>query len=408
MNFKKTILVLLSIAFGVAASGCGLSEAGIETQAPSTATTEPDKTPVVDPSAMVENPSPTETPLSDSGFSAYWSEAIDNRTGIRFAVPCFWEVQIPTLDPSGLGAFFVRNYDEEFVLSKPRGIVWGTGAVKIDFIYIQGSSTGLPADADLADVAGSLGDASTEMLVTEEIVINGQEALRFTSQGTFDESPRQSYIFRLDGDLYLLFGVNPGEEVQSTDVQGILNSIAPTDEASVQIPDVLPGPAPEGISAPCLNDMGTRSDTESFSGNLPCVAPVAGSAEGLACQLQDALLARDLDLLRSMMRDPFAIGYWQSEGVDRSLDAASAELDRYNLPADTSGLTFTTDRSLFPPLFGMPPENMFGPDVDVTLVIYSEGWAEDSLGAALLYIVDTGAGSFTWHGMVIGPIGLDR
>jgi hypothetical protein len=257
MNYKKTYLVLLFIAFGLAASGCGLFESGIETQAPSTATAEPDKTPVADPSVTVENPSATETPLPDPGFGAYWSEAIDDRTGIRFAVPCYWEVQIPTLDPSGLGAFFVRNYDEEFVLSKPRGIVWGTGAIKIDFIYIQGSSTGLASGAALADVAGTLGDASTEMLGTEEIVINGQEALLFTSQGMFDESPRQTYLFRLDGDMYLLFGVNPAEEVQSTDVQGILNSIALSAEANVQIPGVLPSPAPEGISAPCLMDIET-------------------------------------------------------------------------------------------------------------------------------------------------------
>jgi hypothetical protein len=57
--------------------------------------------------------------------------------------------------------------------------------------------------------------------------------------------------------MYLLFGVNPAEEVQSTDVQGILNSIALSAEASVQIPGVLPSPAPEGISAPCLMDIET-------------------------------------------------------------------------------------------------------------------------------------------------------
>jgi hypothetical protein len=408
MVTKKTYLVMLYIAFGLTATGCAQSQLVIETEPPWTETAEPENTPVGDEGITVTGPEATETPQPDPGFAAYWSEAIDDRTGIRFAVPCFWEVQIPTLDPSGLGAFFVRNYDEAFVLSQPRGIVLGSGGVKIDFIYIQASLTGLPSGASLSDVAGTLGDASTEMLSTEEVMINGQEALRFTSQGTFDESPRQSYLFRVDGDLYLLFGVNPGEEVQSTDVQGILNSIAITIEASVQIPDVLPSPAPEGISAPCLKEMGTQPDTESISGILPCVDPAAGSAGELACQMQGALLARDIEALRSLMRDPFAIGYWQSEGVDRSLAAASAELDAHHLPADTSGLTFTTDRSQFPPLFGMPPENMFGPDVDVALVIYSEGWAEDSLGAALLYIAETGAGSYTWHGMVIGPIGLDR
>jgi hypothetical protein len=260
----------------------------------------------------------------------------------------------------------------------------------------------------LRDIAESLGDASTQLLSTEEVMINGQEALRFSSQGTFDESPRQSYLFQISADLYLLFGVNPGEEIHDPDVQGILHSIALTAEASVQIPDVLPGPAPEGVSAPCMKGVERPSTGESLLGQLACEGVFVDTALSLACQVQDALLGRDIDQIGSLMRDPFVIGYWQSEGVTREPTAAAEELDMYRLPEDTSGMTFTTDRSVFPPLFGMPPDNMFGPEADVVLVVYSEGWGEQSLGAALLYFTRSEAGIYEWYGIVVDGTHFDK
>jgi hypothetical protein len=77
------------------------------------------------------------------------------------------------------------------------------------------------------------------------------------------------------------------------------------------------------------------------------------------------------------------------------------ELANVHLPPDPSGLTFTTNREEFPPLAGTPPELMFGPDVDVALVIYSEGWGQAGLGAALLYIARDECGMYYWHGMVV-------
>lgn len=405
---KRMCLVLLFIVLGFVISGCGPSQSEPGVNTPTLQPTDPAITPLADGGETEESPPETETPQPDPGYSAFWSEAQDDRTGIRFAVPCFWEVQFPTLDPSGLGAFFVRNYDEEFVLAHPRGIVLGTGAIKIDFIYIQVASTDAPSGASLREVAESLGDASTEILSSEIVEINGQEALRFSSQGTFDESPQQTYLFKLDSDLYLLFGVYPGEEVLNPDVQGILHSIALTEEISVQIPDTLPGPAPEGISAPCMKGVQRPSSSETLPGQLACEGVIVDSALNLACQVQDALLARDIDRIGSLMRDPFVIGYWQSEGVTREASAAAAEMDQSRLSANTSGMTFTTDRSLFPPLFGMPPDNMFGPEVDVVLIVYSEGWGEQDLGAALLYFTRSESGIYEWFGIVVDGTHFDK
>jgi hypothetical protein len=93
--------------------------------------------------------------------------------------------------------------------------------------------------------------------------------------------------------------------------------------------------------------------------------------------------------------------------VTKDPASAADELDRYQLPADTSGITFTIDRSLFPPLFGMPPEEMFGPEIDVVLVVYSEGWGVEDAGAALLFFARNDAGMYEWYGMVVGPAHFD-
>lgn len=54
---------------------------------------------------------------------------------------------------------------------------------------------------------------------------------------------------------------------------------------------------------------------------------------------------------------------------------------------------------MFPELEGMPPEGMFGLDMNFALVIYSEGWGLDGQGGSLLFFTQNEDGSHSWHGM---------
>jgi hypothetical protein len=56
----------------------------------------------------------------------------------------------------------------------------------------------------------------------------------------------------------------------------------------------------------------------------------------------------------------------------------------------------------------MPVEVMFGPDEDVTLVIYSEGWGVDGEGAALLYFAENSEGELYWYAMVYSGTHFDK
>ena len=413
-TFNHIALVLVSLTIAITACGqpsnpSNLGEVG------DVATTTPEVNENREQGSQTEAaPPPTEDSMANEDQtvidgSLFWSEAHDDRTGVRFAVPCFWQVNLPAVDPGGLGAFSIRNYDEEFVLAHPRShISEDEGAIKIDMVYIQPSTFGVPVDVSLEEFAQSLTDDEfSELLSTEQVLINGQQALLVTSRDERDDSTNQYHLFGLSTDLVLLFSVWPQSALETPDVQGVLNSIAFIPEVNVQIPQMLPMDPPLGVPASCLKGFESTSNMQDLEGSLSCQDVDDNSAEALACAIQEALLTRDMEALASLMSDPFTIGYWGSEGGYASPMDMVNELSRNRLPADTSGLTFTDDRSMFPPLQGMPPGTMFGPDVDVALIIYSEGWGGDGGGAALLYIIQEG-GVYTWHSMVYSHVHFDK
>jgi hypothetical protein len=339
--------------------------------------------------------------------SEFWVEAIDDRTGLRFAVPCFWEVNIPTgeQDPSGMGAVTVRNYDQAFVMAHPRGAIGeDEGTLKIGFTYIPPSDLDLPPAASLDEFVQNLvgPDNESGILSVEPIGVNGLDALFVTQQGSYGIG--YFAVVPLQEDLYLL--VSSGGE-NSDDFQGILHSIAFAPDASVVIPSFDPAAPPLGVDARCMGKAPAIGAAD-LTDVLQCDEVVQGSAENLACELQIALLARDMQNLPNFMADPFTIGYWGSEGGWASPEDMVRELDNARLPQDTGGLTFTTDRAMFPPLAGTPPEQMFGPDLNPVLLVYSEGWGPDGLGAGILYLVDDDSGAYYWSNLAYSHKHFDR
>ena len=140
--------------------------------------------------------------------------------------------------------------------------------------------------------------------------------------------------------------------------------------------------------------------------SLDCGAGSVGASPGtveyVACNVQDGLRSRNISALPSFMADPFTIGYWQSEGImDTPAEMVKLlpDLYNYNSPDYTPRLTFTIDRNQFPNLDGIPLEGMFGSDINIALIVYSEGWGLDGQGGSLLFFTQDEQGSYSWHGM---------
>lgn len=391
---------------------------------------DPADSPTSAPTAMPIPPTPTQIPAEDPAagddadvtnppqedYTGYWSQVQDERTGLRFAVPCFWIVNLPTpeQDPTGLGAFSIHNFTQEWVDSfgpKAQSLAWENGGVKIDMGFPKYETWNLAPNASLDELVAAMhpaddDPANSELISAEPVRVNFHDGLLLTLFNKEFEQTWSYYLFPLAPEYAFSFGAYPPAALQHPDILDILFSIAFSADVEVQIPIRVPAAPPEGIEAPCLKGFYEERDLGDLTGTLAC--PAENGAEALACSLQDALLARDTAALSDLMADPFAIGYWRSEGVSRTAAEAVAELDQYHLPADTSSLTFTADRAKFPLLMGMPPEQMFGPDVNVAQIIYSEGWGQDGLDAALLYLAQQAEGSYVWHGMVLGPKKFDQ
>ncbi len=394
MNRFIFVLSAAAVILAACAGGTAATDvAEIPTEIAGSATVVPQS--VVDPTA---EPDPV--------ASSLWVEAVDDRIGLRFAVPCYWEVNIPSgeQDPTGLGAVTLRNYDMAFVQAHPRGAISeNEGTVKIDLSYIAPSDLGLAPGVALTDfaqtLAGPVGESGIEAM--EPATVNGLDAINVTQIGAYGIG--YFTVVALKEDLYALIS----GPIESGDFQGVLHSIAYAQNASVVIPAFDPGDPPLGIEARCMGNQ-TESTAEDLAGTLVCDSAPQASAESLACQVQSALLSRDMQTLENHMADPFTIGYWGSEGGWASPEDMVHELSNSRLPEDTSGLTFTTDRSLFPPLADIPAEQMFGPDLNPVLLIYSEGWGLDGMGSGILYIIEDDSGAYYWSNLAYSHEHFDR
>jgi hypothetical protein len=218
--------------------------------------------------------------------------------------------------------------------------------------------------------------SGTILSKTEWILEGEQVALAYVIESVVGEEA--FFMLTTIGDRYF--------ELAGSDDLELLGEIART----VRIPEFEPPP-------PIVDDLDCRTVTQDEA------------LLWVACNIRDGILSRNLSALLSWMEDPFALGYWQSEWTSRSPESMINDLSQYRLPSDVSSpMAFTIDREQFPPLFGIPPDSMLAPEIDLAMVIYSEGWGEDGKGAAILFITEDGDGDFYWYGMLIAPGHFDK
>ena len=127
-----------------------------------------------------------------------------------------------------------------------------------------------------------------------------------------------------------------------------------------------------------------------------------------ACNIQDSFISRNTQPLLSYMPEEFSLGYWQSEWTTVTPEFAFDFFQRSLLPSDPRGLMFTTDRDKFPPMFGTPPDTMLGPDMNIALIIYSEGWGLDGQGAVLIFITGDETSGYRFPAMLVAGGHFDK
>jgi hypothetical protein len=243
---------------------------------------------------------------------------------------------------------------------------------------------------------------------TVPVEVNGLEALEVS---TFSQYGEGSFtLIPFSDELVILFGPSQADH---PDIQAILQSITVDPAAEVVLPKIKPANPPEGMAAACIGKMEASApdapDANPLTGKLDCAQVTDEDAlMWVLCNVQDSFLSRNTQPLFGYMEEPFLIGYWQSEGANRTREEALEEIINNYLAETPGGETFTLDRSQFPPLFGTPPENMFGPDDNPDAIVYSEGWGKEGQGAALLYFKQASDGRYVFYAMVIAPGHFDK
>lgn len=348
---------ILSVALMLLLTACASSSALVDEPniSPSLSPTTPPAT-----TKPIEMPSPTLAELpTPTSISFDWAVYRDEVSGFELQYPSSW-----TLPEGGeLGSRgSIKQLSEE-------------GEPRLDIVVLQWDpKNDLNAFVDARKQAWS---ASGFTLLSEE---------QITLQ---DGHPAASFeIDTLEGDQAFFFFTSLGDRYLQLSGSGDMALLPQVSRTVRQL---------------------TSDGQLDLSPSEPCLATETEPLDWITCNLIDGIRSRNLSALHGYMADPFVLGYWASEFRSVSPQEATSELAEYRLPADpASPMTFTTDRSKFPSLAGVQLETLFGPDVKIARVVYSEGWGQDGNGAALLFIAQIDSGEFYWQGLVYSDGHFDK
>jgi hypothetical protein len=86
-------------------------------------------------------------------------------------------------------------------------------------------------------------DVGSEQLLSSEVVlINGNQALFYTLSTTPGIDPYDGYMFRISNDAVLVFFTNPNSSWEKPESIAILNSMVVDREKEIIFPEIEPSP----------------------------------------------------------------------------------------------------------------------------------------------------------------------
>lgn len=140
--------------------------------------------------------------------------------------------------------------------------------------------------------------------------------------------------------------------------------------------------------------------------NAPNAAPTGttdANVETFMRELANAFSSKKYDVLKTMMSDPFTIGYWRSEGTSPTREQALVLIKNWTEPANeiVVDLAGKTDQTKL--LDGTNPLSMWDPKVKIVKSVYVTGLAEKA--EALLIIAQRDDESLYLYGMLFAGNG---
>jgi hypothetical protein len=134
---------------------------------------------------------------------------------------------------------------------------------------------------------------------------------------------------------------------------------------------------------------------------------VPGGLDGFVTVLQEAIQARNFDVLQSLLADPFAFGAYASEWVSLAPSEVIEGLRQEHLPEGADIAYSPPETDLAALLGGIPPASLLGPDANVARVLHSTGWGQDGEEEVMLFITEREDGQYQLAAFLYAPIGFD-
>lgn len=128
----------------------------------------------------------------------------------------------------------------------------------------------------------------------------------------------------------------------------------------------------------------------------PPTDPTSATLEEFTSDLMLAIDSRDTGAMQAAMSDPFAVGYWLSEGVSYSPAEAAEFLTTSLLPEGAQLHWADPATHLSEIIPDQVPESFLGPDKKVVATLLSYGWGEDGTDEAIQFITEQPDGSYRW------------
>jgi hypothetical protein len=382
-------------------TACGTFEIGIEQVIEQESTSEASSTPPVEPSAEINEPTPT--PYNEDEL------AIRGALAARLGVPAE-ELQFSINQNTGTHA--MGNVSNGYFIAVKDQGTWT--------ILYDGQGTPYCQDIESFQVPI---DMVPECLgMNNQLIVRSGGETSGIGEALIEYFGRPlaeiDYTIVQDNGAHILGAIENGYFLAAK--AGDNWSIAYDGQGTPYCAQVDPHNFPADMVPECLdasNNLIVRGenadDITSNLQSLDCgpgsLGATPGTVEAVACNIQDGLRSRNISALLGYMEDPFIIGYWLSEGVfytPQDFLNLLPQLYNFNDPDYTPRLTFSTDRSQFPELDGRPLEGRFGPEVNVVEVIYSQGWGAEGDQESLIYLSQDSAGNFKWHGMLTGDLDI--
>jgi len=336
---------------------------------------------------------------STEDFSNLWVEYWNPVFNYGLAIPSHWRVET---EPQG-GYMMLFSYEQEFFDANSIKGWWigdeaPEGVVKMDFVPFENVVPEQSLDIAISNILGA-DPEMTVVLSVEKIDLGNFDAVQVTTArpGNDLDDTTTSIAIRLSPDVILLVAAYPGNFYEMTDVKTILGSLVLNKNTPIIKPTTAPHP-------PLVVDSTPINTPVAQSSNSACDSGYLGSVDEIVKVIQYNLEIGNYYPFSYLIGDPFAFGYWQSEGVSMPREEAYQELVNNYLPSPDE-VTVFTDPKDFPDLQGASIANMWGPDVDVAATMYSKGWGADGSQEAMIVIArcqEESYDTYFWYSVLLG------